>query len=238
MSSLGFPAIQALHGAATLAASGGSAGLGFYTTKMLHGALVTLELTAVGTGVSLIVGAIFALGRMRGPAPVRYLVTGYVELVRGVPQILQLFIFYFGLTQFGVYLSALTAGFIWMCVYGTGYAVEIFRAGFAGVAHGQEEAATAIGLGRLSSMRRVILPQVVAAMLPPLTSFVILQLKNTTLVYIIGVHEIMFNARVGAGATFRPLVIYAIAAGIYLAMNWVLARSAGWWQQHRMRWAR
>lgn len=212
--------------------------MGFYTTQMLHGAVVTIELTAVGSLVSLVLGAVFALGRMRGPAPVRQLVTGYVELVRGVPQILQLFILYFGLTQFGIDLSALTAGFVWMCVYGTGYAVEIFRAGFAGVAHGQEEAATAIGLGSLSTMRRVILPQVVAAMLPPLTSFVILQLKNTTLVYIIGVHEIMFSARVGAGTTARPLAIYAIAAGIYLVMNWALARSSDFWQQHRMSWAR
>lgn len=212
-------------------------GLGFYVDQMLRGVGLTLELTAVGTAVSLVLGAILALGRMGGPAPVRWAIGGFVELVRGLPQILQLFILFFGLQQFGIFLSPVTAALIWLCLYGTGYGVEIFRAGFAGVHPGQGEAATALGLGRLAVLRRVVLPQAVAAMLPPLTNFVILQLKNTTLVYIIGAQEIMYHARIGAGNTERYLAIYAIAAVMYVVMNGIIARAAALWQR-RMAWAR
>lgn len=210
---------------------------GFYIDQMLHGAVVTVELAAAAFAVSLTAGAILALVRVRGPAPLRGAVIGYVELVRGLPAILQLFVIYFGLTQFGIDLSAFTAAFVWMCFYGTGYAVEIFRAGFAAVPAGQAEAGTALGLSSVSLNVRVIIPQAVAVMLPALTNFLILELKNTTLVYIIGLHDIMFQARLGAANSGEPLTIYLIAAGFFIVMNVALGR-AGALIEHRMRWAR
>ncbi len=199
-------------------------GVGLYTVEMVHGAVLTVELAAGGTAVSLAVGAVAAVGRLYGPRPLRAAITGYVELVRGLPAILQLFVLYFGLTQFGVDLSSFTAAFVWMCFYGTGYAIEIFRAGLSAVAEGQQEAAAALGLGRVTAFRRVILPQAYATMLPPLTNFVVLELKNTTLVYFVGVHEIMFQARLGAGNSGNPLAIYLIAAAIYVVLNGTIGR--------------
>src|SRR5579875_338236 len=207
-------------------------GLGLYTQDMLRGAVLTLELTAGGTVVSLLAGAVAAVGRMYGPKPLRALIVSYVELVRGLPAILQLFVLYFGLTQFGIDLSSLTAAFIWMCFYGTGYAIEIFRAGLSAIPEGQHEAASALGFGPITSFRRVIVPQAFTLMLPPLTNFVVLELKNTTLVYCIGVHEIMFQARLGAGNSGNPLGVYLVAAGIYVVVNVALGR-AGAFLEHR-----
>ncbi|MGH9071795.1 MAG: amino acid ABC transporter permease, partial [Acidimicrobiales bacterium] len=178
--------------------------IGLYASEMARGALVTVELTAVGTAVSLVFGAAGALARLHGPRVLRSLVVGYVETIRGLPAILQLFVLYFGLNQFGINLPALWASFIWMCAYGTGYAVEIFRAGLAAVEEGQREAATALGLSPVQSLWRVVIPQAVAVMLPPLVTFVVLELKNTTLVYFVGVHEVMFQARLGASNSGQP----------------------------------
>ena len=197
-------------------------GLWLYTREMLQGAEVTLALTAIAAVVSLIGGAVLAAGRMWAPAPVKAVVIGFVEVIRGTPAILQLFIIFYGLSQFGLNLSSLTAAFLWLVLYGTGYAVEIFRAGLEDVPPGQHEAAAALGLPRIIAFRRVVVPQAVSRMLPPLTSWLILELKNTTLVYFIGVHEIMYNANQGVSNSGNPLGILLIAAGIYIVINMVI----------------
>ena len=198
-----------------------------YTREMLDGAVVTLELAIGGSVVSLVVGAIGAIGRIYGPKPLKALIYGYVELIRGLPAILQLFILYFGLTQFGLDIPAYWAAFLWMCLYGIGYAIEIYRAGLQSVHMGQHEATAALGLTRTDAMRKVIIPQAWVAMLPALTSFVVLELKNTTLVYFIGVEDIMFHARLGVSNSGQPLAIYGIAALMYIVMNGAIGRVGG-----------
>lgn len=195
-----------------------------YLGVFVQGAVVTVELTAIGTVLSLIFGIVLAIGRLYGPGWLKAIIIGYVEIIRGLPPILQLFIIYFGLTQFGVDLIPFTAAVIWLVLYGTGYAVEIFRAGIEGVHFGQSEAAVALGMSRFTMMRRIILPQAAVKMLPPLTSFLILQLKNTTLVFFIGEADIMYQANLGADATSNPGILYPLAALFYLAMNIPLGR--------------
>ncbi len=201
--------------------------IALYAGEMLGGAVVTLELTVGATVVSLFAGAMGAVGRLYGPKPLRAFVLAYVETIRGLPAILQLFILYFGLTQFGVDIPAYWAAFLWLCLYGTGYAVEIFRAGLQGIPQGQHEATAALGLTRFESMRRVIIPQAWVAMLPALTNFVVLELKNTTLVYFIGVQDIMFHTRLGVSNSGQPLAIYGIAAVIYIILNGTVGRIGG-----------
>jgi His/Glu/Gln/Arg/opine family amino acid ABC transporter permease subunit len=201
--------------------------IALYTGAMLDGAVITVELTAGATVVSLIAGAGGAVGRLYGPRALRAFIFGYVETIRGLPAILQLFILYFGLTQFGINLPAYWAAFIWLCLYGTGYGVEIFRAGLQGIPQGQHEATAALGLTRFEAMRRVIIPQAWVAMLPALTNFVVLELKNTTLVYFIGVQDIMFHARLGVSNSGQPLAIYGVAAAIYIVLNGTISRVGG-----------
>ncbi len=195
-----------------------------YFGLLLQGAGVTLELLAVGGGVALGLGLVLALLRWYGPRPLRWLITGYVELMRGLPPILQLFILYFGLEQVGLYLSAFQAALWWLLLLGGGYAAEVFRGGLEGVVAGQKEAAAALGMSTGTALRKVILPQALGAMLAPLTNFVVVQLKNTTLVYFIGVPDIMYQARLGVGATSQPAPLYGLAAAFYIAMTFVLTR--------------
>lgn len=194
-----------------------------YFGAISFGALKDLILTIVSTIASLTLGALGAAGRLYGNAVVRTIVTWYVELIRGLPAILQLFIIFFGLNQIGITLSPLTASLIWLIAYGAGYSVEIFRSGIMAIGQGQREAAAALGLGAGLTMRRVILPQAVSVMLPPITSFVVLQLKNTTLLYLVGYADIMYQARLGADATENQGV-YLMAAGAYLIMSLVVGR--------------
>lgn len=191
---------------------------------MLKGLSVTLELLLVGGGLSLVFGLMLAIFKIYGPKPVQLLVSGYIELMRGLPPILQLFIIYFGLEQVQLYLSSYMAAIVWLVLLGSGYSAEVFRAGILGVAKGQSEAAEAVGMRPWTILHKVILPQALGAMLPPLTNFVVVQLKNTTLVYFIGVHDIMYQARLGVGATSQPAPLYALAAGIYVAITIAITR--------------
>lgn len=210
--------------------------LGFDLQQMAHGLELTAEIAAGGVGGSLVLGAVAGVARARGPAVVRRALMVYVELIRGLPAILQLFILYFGLTQFSIDLSATLAGFIWMLVYGTAYAIEIFRAGLSGVHPGQDEAAIALGLGPSTRLFKIIMPQAIARMMPPLTSFVILAVKNTTLLYVIGAPELMYHANLLA-TNGDPLTIYLLAIAFYLVISLAIGR-LGAYVEGRMAWAK
>lgn len=212
-------------------------GIGFYVERMLHGLLQTMWMGAVGTGLALLGGMLLALVRMRGPLPLRALVLVFLEVVRGTPPLIQLFIVYFGLTQYGIFLTSTVAGVLWLSIYGTAYATEVFRAGFTGVPHGQTEAAQALGLGPVRTFSRIMLPQAVVNMLPPLTNFIVLQVKTTTLLYIIGVHELISQARLGAINTREPLIMYGIAGLIFVVLNIAISRGLSF-AGSRMAWSK
>ncbi len=195
-----------------------------YVGVYAAGALKDFGLTVVSTVLSMILGVLAAVGRLYGPRLIRLLISWYVELIRGLPAILQLFILYFGLNQVGITFSPLAAALIWLVLYGVGYAVEIFRSGIMAVAQGQREAAAALGLSSGTTMRKIIFPQALVAMLPPLTSFVVLQLKNTTMLYLIGYADIMYEARLGVDATNQAGPLYVMAAIAYLIMSFIIGR--------------
>lgn len=193
--------------------------IGYYLSPIVVGALKDLLLTVISTALSIILGILAAAGKLSGPRIIKVLIGWYVELIRGLPAILQLFIIFFGLTQIGINLSPIEAAMIWLVAYGTGYAVEIFRSGIMDVAQGQREAAAALGLSRGVTMRKIIVPQAISVMLPALISFIVLQLKNTTLLYLVGYADIMYQARLGADATESPGILYLMAAVAYLIMS-------------------
>lgn len=202
-----------------------------YIGVMSQGAVKDILLTLVSTLISVGLGILFAVGRLYGPGIVRLMIGWYVEVIRGLPAILQLFIIYFGFQQFGILFSPLTAALLWLIAYGVGYAVEIFRSGIMEVAQGQREAAMALGLSPYVAMKRVIVPQAFQAMLPPLISFVVLQLKNTTLLYLVGYADVMYQARLGADATSQPGILYLMAALIYLILSLAIGRLGAVWER-------
>ncbi|MDA8194924.1 MAG: amino acid ABC transporter permease [Thermaerobacter sp.] len=194
-----------------------------YASAIASGALKDVGLTIVSSLIALLLGIAGALARLYGGSVIGGLVYWYVELIRGLPAILQLFIIFFGLTQFGIDLSPVAASVLWLVAYGTGYAVEIFRAGIMEVPTGQREAADALGLSSLKILQKIIVPQAWVGMLPNLTSFLVLQLKNTTLLYLVGYADIMYQARLGADATEQPGILYLMAALAYLVIALVIA---------------
>lgn len=196
--------------------------VGLYISPIAIGALKDFILTVISTLLSFVVGMLFAAGRLYGHPVIKIIISWYVELIRGLPAILQLFIIFFGLTQIGINLSPLAAGLIWLIAYGVGYAVEIFRSGIMDVADGQREAASALGLSWWVTMRKIIVPQAFTVMLPAITSFVVLQLKNTTLLYLVGYEDIMYQARLGTDATEAPGILYLMAAAAYLLMSLII----------------
>lgn len=198
--------------------------IGEYWSPILMGAAKDLLMTFIAVFASFVLGILGAIGKLYGPSIVKIVVTWYVEIIRGLPAILQLFILFFGLVQIGIKLTPLQAAIIWLVAYGTGYAIEIFRAGIMDINQGQREAAAALGLGRWVTMRKVIVPQAFAVMMPPITSFVVLQLKNTTLLYLVGYADVMYQARLGTDATSAPGIMYLMATVVYLIMSLGIGR--------------
>lgn len=194
-----------------------------YWRPFAAGASRDIMLTVVTSVISLLLGVAGAMARLYGGRLLGGVVYWYVELIRGLPAILQLFLIFFGLTQFGIDLSPFSAAVLWLVAYGTGYAVEIFRAGIMEVPPGQREAAEALGLSSAKILRKIIVPQAWVSMLPNLTSFIVLQLKNTTLLYLIGYADIMYQAKLGIGSTSRPGILYLMAAAFYLVIALVIA---------------
>lgn len=195
-----------------------------YIGVLLESGLKDVWLTVLSSMLALILGSLGAIGRLYGGKIIGGIIYWYVELIRGLPPILQLFLIFFGLSQFGIDMSPLSAAIIWLVAYGTGYTVEVFRAGMMDVSEGQYEAATALGLDASTTLRKIILPQAFAAMLPNLTTIIVLQLKNTTLLYLIGYADMMYQARLGADATSQPGPLYIIVALEYLILSAGISR--------------
>jgi len=191
---------------------------GKYGPYVLSGVGITLQLTILSLLVSFPIGFITALMGMSRHSLLRAVALFYVELIRGTPALLQLFIVYFGLTSWGIRLDPIPAATITLGLIGGAYVAEIFRAGIEAVDVGQIEAATAIGMTRSKVMRRIIMPQAIQLVLPPMTNFLISLIKDTSLALTISVPEIMYRSYDVASQTFRSMEVYSIAGIIYLCL--------------------
>jgi ectoine/hydroxyectoine ABC transporter permease protein EhuC len=189
-----------------------------YLPYVLRGAIVTLELTVFSLGLSVPLGLVTALCKRSRSRPLRWLATTYVEIIRGTPALLQIFIVYFGLASYGIRFEPITAATLTLGVIGGAYIAEVFRAGIEAVDRGQVEAAIAVGMRPPQVMRRIVLPQAMVLILPPFTNFLIALIKDTSLALTITVPELMYRSYDVASQTFRSMEIYAIAGVIYLAM--------------------
>lgn len=208
-----------------------------YVGEILRGVVVTLELSAISVVAALALGVVGALLRIHGPKPVRALIVCYVELIRGLPPILQIFVLYYGLAEWGIELTSWNAALTWLIAYGTGYAIELFRAGLVDIDKGQYEASAALNLGPTTTFVRVIVPQASRVMLPPLTSFVVGQVKNTSLLYYIGVADIMFQAQLSFNSAGDPMLMFGTAALMYIVICGAIGR-AGLYLERRFALAR
>ncbi len=191
---------------------------------LVSGLVVTLRLTAVGMGIALVVGLVVAVLRLSRSPLLRLPALGYIELLRGVPLFVFLFLVYYGLAQaFGLVLSPFAAGAVALGLTGSAYMAEIYRGALSAVGGGQREAALAMGLTPLQAFRDVTLPQALRVAVPPGMNLLIALLKGATLVSVIGISDMFYLARVVSLANFTPFEMYTVAGFAIVAVTVALA---------------
>ncbi len=183
-----------------------------YWPILLNGFELTIFCWVVGTIFSMILGLVISLAQRYGPRPLGWLIQVYIEVIRGTPFLVQLFVLYYGGPLLGLRLDALPAGLLGLSVYGSPYFAEIFRAGYLAVPVGQLEAARAIGMSEPTIVRRILLPLSLVSALPALVNFSIILTKETVILSIITVPELMYSVQRMSTETFR-----------YLEANFILA---------------
>jgi His/Glu/Gln/Arg/opine family amino acid ABC transporter permease subunit len=201
----------------------------------LRAALITLEIFVYSGVLSFVLGLAVGTALTSRHAWVRTPFRIYVEIFRLTPPLLQIVTIFFLIPILtGVDISALWSGIIALTLNYAAFFAEIFRAGITSLPRGQWEAAAAMGLTPLRTLRRVILPQAVRNMLPPVGSMLVSLTKDTSLVSVIGVAELL-NASQSIGAsTFRNIEALLVASLFYLAINLPIATAVNWWHRRKV----
>jgi len=199
---------------------------------LLQGAATTIALAIAALVIATAFGLILALMRYSGNPILSLISRVFINTVRGIPVLVQLFYIYFVLPEFGIDLSAFQAGAIGLGIAYSCYMAENFRAGLEAVDRGQREAAQSIGMGWGLMMRRVILPQAIRTVLPPYGNTMIMLLKDTSQASVITVAEMTFQGKVLAASTFQNMTVYTLVAGLYLCLSVPLLILA-WWLERK-----
>ncbi len=188
---------------------------------MLEGTEITLEIFFVTLILSLPIGMLAALGRLSSFKLISRVVEFYIWIMRGTPLMLQLLFVYFALPMIGIRLPDIAAALLAFTLNYAAYFAEIFRAGIQAVPKGQYEAAKTLGMSYPQTMRRIILPQVIRIVLPPVSNETINLVKDTSLVYILAMNDLLRGARTIVQREF-DMTPFLFAAIFYLAMTFVL----------------
>ncbi|WP_405125036.1 ectoine/hydroxyectoine ABC transporter permease subunit EhuD [Ralstonia pseudosolanacearum] len=186
---------------------------------LLQGAVVTVEVTVLSFLLSSVIGLALALMRLSPVKAVSAAGASIVNIIRGLPIIVQLFYIYFVLPDIGIQLTAFQAGVIGLGIAYSAYQAENFRAGIEAVDPGQREAAQAMGMRGALIMRRVILPQAFRIALPPYGNTLVMMLKDSSLVSTITVAEMTRAGQLIASSTFQNMTVYTLVALLYLLMS-------------------
>lgn len=185
---------------------------------LLEGAEVTVELALLTIGICLVWGLAVALAQAaRGP--LGWLAGGYIQIVRNTPLLIQLYLVYFGFSMGGFGLSGFASGLLALCLQNGGYVAEIYRGGLQSVSLRQYEAGRALGMRRWTLYSTVILPQVVARIIPPMTNQSISIIKDTSQVAAIAVMEIMKISEIWVETSANTYDVFLGAALIYLVLT-------------------
>ncbi|NLI91066.1 MAG: amino acid ABC transporter permease [Peptococcaceae bacterium] len=194
---------------------------------LMQGAKITLQFTIVSVLFGMVLGLIFALGKLAQNKLIRYISSAYVDFFRGTPLLVQIFLIYFGVPQLFSFTLPdnyqYIAGAIALSLNCGAYTAEIFRSGIQSIDYGQTEAARSLGMSHFQAMRYIILPQAFKVVVPPLGNEFIAMLKDSSLLAIIAIEELMYTGKIITGRTFQPMPIYLMVALIYLVMTMALS---------------
>jgi len=197
---------------------------------LMRGMVVTLETTIIALLIALVLGLLTCLMRLSGSRVLAALARLYVWIIRGTPLLVQTFFVYFGIPQcvqalgFDFRLSPFAAGIITLSLNAGAYIAEIFRGGILAIDPGQMEAARSLGLSWGRAMFRVILPQAVKVSIPSLVNQFIISLKDTSIISVISLGELVYEAKIYIGRTMQSFATWTIVGGVYLVIISVLSQ--------------
>lgn len=193
-----------------------------YFPDLFDGLMVSIKLTLLGLGIGAGIGLPLAITRVYGGKWVRRIAIGYIELFRGTPLLVQLFIIYFGLPDLGITFSRTTAALLALGLNSGAYQAEYFRGAIQAIGSGQMVAARSIGMSRLKAIQHIILPQALRIVLPPWSNEPVTLIKASAVVFIIAVPDLMTEAKFIITRIYDPIGIYLIVALFYLVLVMVL----------------
>lgn len=219
------PRQQALLRPQTLADETRDAGRDWtrFLPLMLQGAVMTVVISIGSMTLAVIWGFLLCCGVLYGGRAVRGGCHAYIEIVRGTPLLIQLYLLYYGLPNLGIQLNALVAAFLGLGMNYAAYEAEIYRAGLLSIPKGQTDAARSLGLTPAQTLRLILIPQAFRTVLPPSTNDFIALFKDTSLVSIITVTELTRVYSTAATTTYRFLELGLVTAALYFAMSYPLA---------------
>jgi polar amino acid transport system substrate-binding protein len=194
----------------------------FFPT-LLRGAGITILISVISMALAVSLGLVLTIVRLYGRPPLSSIATGYIELYRGTPLLIQLYILYYGLPNIGISLNPLSAAILGLGMNYAAYESELYRAGIGAVAKGQMEAALSLGMTRGIAVRRVILPQAFRIALPGVTNDFIALFKDSSLVSVIAMVELTKTYSILAASTLRFFELGLIVALLYFAMSYPLS---------------
>ncbi len=195
-----------------------------FLPTLLAGARITITVSIVSYVLALIVGLAFGIARIIRFWPVRIIAAAYVQFIRGTPLLLQLFFIYYVLPYTGLVIAPFPSGVLGLTINYSAYMAEVFRSGIQAIPHGQWQAARSLGMSRRLLMRRIILPQAIRIVLPAIGNFFVSIFKDSALVSIIAMRDLMFRGELLASATFKYFEIFTMVAIIYFIISYPTAK--------------
>jgi polar amino acid transport system permease protein len=199
-----------------------------FAPDLFDGAVVTVQITVISMIFALIVGLGVACIRSSGITLLRLAAILFVDIFRGTPVILQIFYIYYVLPLSGLALDAFTAGVIALSLNYGAYLSEVFRAGIEGVAAGQREAAWSLGLPERQILTLIILPQAIRAVIPAAANYFIALFKDSALVSVIAITELLRAGQLLVASTYKVFEIYTLVALIYLGISYPATWFTAW----------
>ncbi|EQB4338744.1 amino acid ABC transporter permease [Clostridium botulinum] len=208
-----------------------------YYSFFTNGAKYTIILAFFTVVIGSVLGLLLSLMKLSKNKILKYIAVSYIEFIRGTPVLVQLYIIYYGLPTIGIKFPEVPilgsnfpdffAGILALSINSGAYVAEIIRAGIQAVDKGQMEAARSLGMSESMAMKNVIIPQAFKNILPALGNEFITIIKESSIVSIIGIHELMYNADTVRGNIFRPFEPLLVAALMYFILTFTLSKLLG-----------
>ncbi len=199
-----------------------------FLPSLLQGAVITIAVSLLAFALALLFGLVFGIARISRVAPVRGVAACYIQFIRGTPLLLQLFFIYYVLPYVGIVLTPFVSGVIGLTMNYAAYMAEVFRSGIQAIPKGQWEAGSSVGMSRSLLMRRIILPQAVRIIVPALGNFFVSIFKDSALVSVITLRDLMFSGQLLASATYKHFEIFTMVAVIYFLISYPTAKLVEW----------